>query len=229
MLTAFKLSARVSPAMVRTLATSVNQCALPALCQANSEVLSRIISVIDTLIKKKSIAGANQVFNTECLDTTMGKQVRHSLDHLEKVALQGLSTVRDNSTPIDLHYDVRERGTFCERDVCEARDRALFIQNVFDGVYANAQKEGVDLCTTDGIRPLTAYFSLPGTEMEEIPVHSTLEREMSFVCHHAVHHNTLIKAIAAIGSTGLTPDDLPPDFGRSPTGLVRDVSDDQAA
>lgn len=225
--TLHKMAARVNPAILSRAMTSTNLCRLTALCKANSAVLSQTISVIDSLLKKNHVDGANKVFQKECLETTVGKQFRHSLDHLEKVALDGLSVVRDDGKPIDLHYDVRDRGTLCERDVCEARDRALFIQNIFDGLRVSAEQEGDTLCSTDGARHLTAYFALPGSSVEEIPLNSTLEREMGFACHHAIHHCALVKAIAAIGRTGLTLDDLPPEFGRAP--MVSDNNDDDAA
>lgn len=65
---------------------------LVPLCQANANVIADKIHVIDKLIERKHGAGANQVYTADCpvTGTTMGKQFRHSLDHLEKVALDGL-------------------------------------------------------------------------------------------------------------------------------------------
>ena len=62
------------------------------LCKANSGVIANEISVIDHLIDRKHASGANQVFTKTCpiVNSTMGKQYRHALDHLEKVALDGL-------------------------------------------------------------------------------------------------------------------------------------------
>ena len=155
----------------------------------------------------------------------MGKQMRHSLDHLEKVALDGLRTVRDNEEPIDLHYDVRERGTICETDIYEARKRACFVKDIFDGVKAGCCQEGSELATHDGLKVLMASFNLPSGERDdfEIPLQSTLEREMGFVCHHTLHHHRLLRAIAMAGHTGLTPEDLPLGFGRPPSTLVTNL------
>jgi hypothetical protein len=227
-----KLSAlvRANPAVITRAVTTSNLCRLAALSRANSAVLSQTIDLIDSMIHGRDMAAANKIFNTEdpIVGTTIGKQLRHSYDHLEKVALDGLRTVRDKDKPIDLHYDVRERGILSETDVGEARQRALFIQDVFDGVLANSDAEGNEQCFTDGARRLTAYFTLPtGTsaEAEELALASTLEREMGFVCHHAIHHCALIRAIVASGSTPLTLEDLPEDFGRPPTTLVSFVDD----
>lgn len=227
-----KTLCRIQPALLSR-ALSTQSCRLTALARANSAVIGQTIDVIDSLIHDKGIEGANKVFQTECpvVATTVGKQFRHTFDHLEKVALDGLRVVEEDK-PIDLHYDVRARGTFHERDVSEARQRALFVQNYFDDLIRQADKEGVDACKTDSARPLTAYFTLPtgsGDVAEEIPLASTLEREMGFVCHHAIHHCALIKAIALSGKTGLTPNHLPSDFGQAPTTLVSIVEDDHAA
>ena len=230
-----KLSAlvRANPAVITRALTTNNICRLTALARANSAVISQTISLIDAMIHGRDLATANKIFSTEhpIVGTSIGKQLRHSYDHLEKVALDGLMTVRDNDNPIDLHYDVRERGILSETDLGEARQRALYIQDVFDGVAANAHAEGDEQCSMDGARRLTAYFTLPtGTtkEAEELALSSTLEREMGFVCHHAIHHCALIRAIVASGATPLTLKDLPEDFGRAPTTFVS-VYDDAVA
>lgn len=225
-----KALCRIQPVLSRTIAT--NSCRLTALARANSAVIGQTINVIDNLIHENGIEGANKIFQAECpiVETTMGKQLRHTFDHLEKVALDGLRTVSDQ--PIDVHYDVRERGGFHERDISEARQRALFVQNYYDDLIRQAEKEGEEACTMDSVKPLTVYHTLPtsrGDVVEEIPLASTLERELGFVCHHAIHHCALIKAIAASGRTGLTPDHLPSDFGKAPTTFVSIVEDDRAA
>jgi hypothetical protein len=228
-----KALCRIQPAILsRTMAT--HSCKLTALARANSAVIGQTIDVIDKLINENGIEGANKIFQAECpiVSTTLGKQYRHTYDHLEKVALDGLRAVRDDDLPVDLHYDVRERGGFHERDISQARQRALFVQNYFDDLIRQAEKEGEDACVLDAAKPLTAYHTLPtigGDVAEEIPLASTLEREMGFVCHHAIHHCALIKAIAASGKTGLTPEHLPPDFGKAPTTFVSIVEDDHAA
>ena len=228
-----KALCRIHPAILsRSIAT--HSCRLTALARANSAVIGQTIDVIDNLIHQNGIEGANKIFQTECpiVETTVGKQFRHTYDHLEKVALDGLRAVRDDDTPIDLHYDVRERGGFHERNVCEARQRALFIQNYFDDLIRQAEKEGEDACILDSAKPLTVYHTLPngsGDAVGEIPLASTLEREMGFVCHHAIHHCALIKAIAISGKAGLTPDHLPPNFGKMPTTFVTIIEEDHAA
>lgn len=214
-------------ALSRTLST-LSECRLKALSRANSDLLSHQIELLDTLLEHKHAGGANKVFTTKCpiADTTVGQQVRHSLDHLERVALDGLRIVRDNETPADLHYDVRDREV-CERDVFEARERASFIRDILDGVSTTCERMGEGKCSLDGKKKLEVYFTLPldGREDTEFPLSSTLERELGFACHHAIHHNNIIRIIAAVGKTGLSTDDLPAGFGRTPSALILDVKD----
>ena len=58
-------------------------------------------------------------------------------------------------------------------------------------------------------------------DAEEFQLPSTIERELGFVAHHAIHHMALVKIIA-IHTVGLSPTELPPDFGRAPSTLVHD-------
>lgn len=232
-ITLHKALSRVQPSILsRALAT--NACRLTALARANSAVIGQTIDVIDTLINENGIEGANVIFQAECpvVSSTIGKQFRHTYDHLEKVALNGLRAVGEEHKPIDLHYDVRERGGMFEHNISEARQRAIFVQNYFDDLIRQGEKEGHAACSTDSHRPLTAYFTLPTGDVnvaEEIPLASTLERELGFVCHHAIHHCALIKAIANSNTTGLLPKHLPADFGQAPTTFVSVVEDDHRA
>jgi len=213
----------------RALSVAGETCHLQALCNANSQVLQDQIHVLDSLIERKHGDGANKIYKAECpvVGSTMGKQIRHCLDHLEKVALDGLHTVRENDEPIDLRYDVRERGTICETDIFEARQRAIYVKDLFDSVYSGCVEEGNKLADLDGKKGLTATFNLPYGARDdiEIPLSSTLEREMGFCCHHAIHHHRLLRAMAAAGRTGLKPEDLPPAFGRPPSTLSNDFQD----
>jgi hypothetical protein len=213
-------------ALSRAMST-LPECRMKALSRANSELLTHQIELLDALLDRKHAGGANKVFTTKCpiADTTVGQQFRHSMDHLERIALDGLRIVRDNEKPADLHYDIRDPEV-CERDVFEARDRACFIRDVFDGVSNLSGRIDEDQCSLDGKKTLEAYFTLPldGREDIEFPLSSTLERELGFACHHAIHHNNVIRIIAAIGKTGLSMNDLPAGFGRAPSALVLDTS-----
>jgi hypothetical protein len=134
-----------------------------------------------------------------------------------------VQTVRDNETPNDLYHDVRIVKSV--RDV--RKERASFIRDIFDGVSKNCERMDDEECSLDGKKKLDAYFTLPldGREDTEFALSSTLERELGFACHHAIHHNHIIRIIAAVGKTGLSMDDLPAGFGRAPSTLVLDTSD----
>jgi len=55
------------------------------------------------------------------------------------------------------------------------------------------------------------------------------QRELGFTAHHAIHHNKIIKAMARAGQTGLSLDDLPEDFNKSPKRLLKEVEEEKAA
>ena len=89
--TASKLSliARANgPAIIkmatRAMATKINDLdRMIALCKANSEVLGRNIKVIDNLIERKQVSGANEIYTQEWAGTTLGRQFRHELCRLQ--------------------------------------------------------------------------------------------------------------------------------------------------
>ena len=54
---------------------------------------------------------------------------------------------------------------------------------------------------------------------------TAMEREMAFAIHHSIHHDAMVKAIAAVGKTGLKLEDLPKDFGRSPGTIFGDLKE----
>jgi hypothetical protein len=188
---------------------SNNICRLTALCKATSAALAQKVSVLDALVTRVHGPAAKQIYSTICpvIGTSIGKQYRHAIDHIEKVAIDALPTVRDKDTLNDLHYDHRERGTFIETDdPFEARKRILFIQDTLDSIARHGDQEGLEACSLDGKKPLTAYFMLDANGSEhhgyEYPLSSTLERELGFVLHHSIHHDAIVKAIAAVGKTG---------------------------
>lgn len=222
--------------MTRVMSTDNGVHRVLALCKANSELLGRNIQVMDNLINKHHINGANKIYKTKCpiTGTSLGRQFRHEIENFEKVALDGLTAMKDQKEhqPIDLHYDDHtEVNNMVETDICEARERYVFVQNVFESVSKLEQMEG-DLDLLDGDKTLTANFNFPcgkdGKELMEFPLTSTLEREMGFVCHHAIHHNKIIKAMARAGKVGLTMDDIPTDFGRAPIALEKELEDHAA-
>jgi hypothetical protein len=71
-------------------------------------------------------------------------------------------------------------------------------------------------------RPIQAYFMLSG-DPHEFQLPTTIEREMGFAAHHAIHHMAMVKIIAT-QTVGLSKEELSPDFGRAPITIVYDTT-----
>lgn len=124
---------------------------------------------------------------------SIGQHTRHTLDHYRKL-------IDAYESGEIVAYDRRDRGVPVETDPDAALGEISSIIGGFDG-----------LDETQLETPVTVRAMVNG-EGAEAEMESTLVREMWFATHHAIHHNALIKAIAAEqGST------LPHDFGRAPS------------
>lgn len=126
---------------------------------------------------------------------TIGKHVRHTLDHY-RALLDGF----DSSTVVD--YDHRERNVPIESDRRAALDAVTAIRRRVNALDADALRSSVR------IRVMLAG---DGAETE---LDTTLGRELAFASHHAIHHNALMKAIAAEFEI-----QTPPEFGMAPSTL----------
>lgn len=126
---------------------------------------------------------------------TIGKHVRHALDHFSAV-LAGL----DGHTVID--YDRRERGVTMESDrsaaAAEIRQVREQIASLTEGVSARQVR----------VRVMT------GGDGGEAELGSTFGRELAFATHHAVHHQAMMKAIAQ--EFGVI---VGADFGKAPSTI----------
>jgi hypothetical protein len=139
------------------------------------------------------------------VQASIGQHVRHSMDHLE-LAARIAKTTGEN----ELHYDLRKRGGDDEHDLVEAEKRIL---GVFKVLEILEEQEVVS-------RPIQAYFMLSG-DPQEFQLPTTIEREMGFAVHHAIHHMAMVKIIAT-QTVGLSKEELSPDFGRAPSTIVHD-------
>lgn len=131
---------------------------------------------------------------------TLGKHVRHSLDHFRAALGGGIA-----GTVID--YDHRER------DVPAETDRAAALMLIDETRAALGMLHEREVARSVRIRVMLAS---DGT-MAEIP--STLGRELAFATHHAIHHHAMMKAIAAEHGH-----DLGPDFGKAPSTLNHEAT-----
>lgn len=126
---------------------------------------------------------------------TIGKHVRHSLDHFV-AAVSGL----DSSEAID--YDHRARNVPMETE----RASALAAIRSLQARLASMTEQ--ELTTPVRIRVMLA------TDGSGAELPSTLVRELAFATHHAIHHNAMMKTIAA--EFGL---DVGDEFGKAPSTL----------
>ncbi len=128
---------------------------------------------------------------------TIGKHLRHTLDHFAAAL-----AAREGGT---IDYDHRERGVPVETDRAEA-------SRVIDSLRARlAELRNGALDAPVRVRVMT---DADGSEAE---LGSTRARELAFATHHAVHHQAMMKAIAAEFGTHAAH-----DFGRAPSTLNHD-------
>lgn len=165
----------------------------PILVQAAEALLAQLHVFVEGLEDETYVAPAS------CAgDATIGQHTRHTLDHYRAL-------FRGHTESGLVAYDKRERGTAVESDRSEAVTRIGALRKVVGAVDAPALSSGVRI----------EVLPLPGCP--EIPLDSTLGRELAFVTHHAVHHLAIIKMIA-------NEFDLvcPTTFGRAPSTIAHD-------
>lgn len=166
------VDAKVSPVAAQALAT-LDQCA--ALVQGVSDQCYTAPS--------KVLEGG-----------TLGKHVRHALDHY-KAAL-------DSTAGKVIDYDHRERDVPMET----SRDAAL-------SAVTTLQDRLSRLSDAELSRPVRIMVMLAGDgTLAELG--STLGRELAFASHHAIHHHAMMKAIAAEHGVRFAQ-----DFGKAPSTI----------
>jgi hypothetical protein len=182
---------------------------IQALCRANLGILRQKLHLIDVMRTRFGQEQAKSFYAQVCpvVQASIGQHVRHSMDHLE-LAARIVNTIGEN----ELHYDLRKRGGDDENDLVEAEKRILGVVNVLKNLEV---QEIVS-------RPIQAYFMLSG-DPHEFQLPTTIEREMGFAAHHAIHHMAMVKIIAT-QTVGLSKEELSPDFGRAPSTIVYDTT-----
>lgn len=126
---------------------------------------------------------------------TIGKHIRHTLDHFRAVL--------DGAAPGEVvDYDRRERHVPMETDPAAALGAIAALRERLLGVSER------DIATAIRVRIMLAGDG-SGTELD-----STLGRELAFAAHHAVHHHAMLSAIAA--EFGVV---TAPEFGKAPSTI----------
>lgn len=137
---------------------------------------------------------------------TIGKHVRHVLDHYRAALEPVCGSGGGGGAGGTIDYDHRERDVPMETD----RRAAL-------GAIAHVRGRLAALCDADLARPVRVRVML-ARDGSEAQLGSTLGRELAFATHHAVHHQAMVKAMAA--EFGV---DAGEQFGKAPSTLHHDA------
>mmetsp|Transcript_22517 Transcript_22517/g.53152 ORF Transcript_22517/g.53152 Transcript_22517/m.53152 type:complete len:229 (-) Transcript_22517:548-1234(-) len=212
-----------------------------ALLRANIGVLGQKLDLIHALRKTLGANQANVGFAEMCpvVGASIGQHFRHSMDHMERVANiieaeKEEANDEDGFSP-EIHYDLRVRGGSDEHDMDEAEGRIRrVIQPFQEGIEemlssSMADDDGcIDDAEDNDNTTVLACFMLSGDPAaDEFLLSSTVERELGFVAHHAIHHLAMVKIITMHTLKLLPPDALPEGFGKAPSTIVYDNSQDQ--
>jgi hypothetical protein len=204
---------------------SPNQNLLINLIRANQGILKQKLSLLETLQAKYGSQKTTDLFTKICpiVQASIGQHYRHSMDHLELVALVASARNEMGSTvgsgdikmePITLNYDLRVRGGTLETDVEEAKKRIDSVFHVLGQIEIDAsdQNKVVE-------EKVYASFMLSGDSKDpEMSLTSTIGRELGFAAHHALHHLAMVKVIAT-HTVGLENEELGSGFGKAPSTI----------
>ena len=210
-----------------------------ALLQANIGVLGQKLELMTVLRNTLGPKQANQRFKEKCpvVGASVGQHFRHSTDHMERVATsieagkggddeEGKHGSKDSNNK-ELHYDIRVRGENDENNICAAEERIRRVTNFFqeeiDRMTSSSFASNIDDEKKVSDNTVLACFLLSGDPTEdEFLLSSTIERELGFVAHHAIHHLAMVKIITMHTLKLLPPGALPEGFGMAPSTIVYD-------
>mmetsp|Transcript_14 Transcript_14/g.32 ORF Transcript_14/g.32 Transcript_14/m.32 type:complete len:227 (-) Transcript_14:165-845(-) len=211
-----------------------------ALLQANIGVLGQKLGLITALRKTLGPNQANICFAKNCpvVGASIGQHFRHSMDHLERVAniieVEKEGNGDDDGSSPEIHYDVRVRGGSDEHDIDEAEARIRQVtqplQEVIDTILQCSLTDNTakDTKAHYNNNTVLACFMLSGDPIEdEFMLSSTVDRELGFVAHHAIHHLAMVKIITMHTLKFLPPDALPEGFGKAPSTIIYNHSQHQ--
>jgi len=207
-----------------------------SLLQANIGVLGQKLDLITALRNSLGPTQANQRFAERCtiVGASVGQHFRHSTDHIEHVAnsmdawkYERNEDANDDGVNEEIHYDIRERGGNDENDMEAAEVRIQRVTKLFrqelDRMMSITPESKSDGDILVGNNVVQACFMLSGDPTEdEFLLSSTIERELGFVAHHAIHHMAMVKIITMHTLRLLPPDALPEGFGMAPSTIVFD-------
>ncbi len=202
---------------------------LRSLIKANNGILKQKLSLLDILTAKYGPKETTKLFTKTCpiIHASIGQHYRHSMDHIELAALTASTYKNDygdimdgDNAPLTLRYDLRVRGGTLEKDVNETRKRINSVMDVFNDMK-KAKPNNSDV--VNNVKVNAAFMLSSDASDDEMELESTIERELGFCAHHAIHHMAMVKVIAT-QTLGVREDELPLDFGKAPS-TVRFESD----
>ncbi|CAM9300025.1 unnamed protein product [Heterosigma akashiwo] len=135
-----------------------------------------------TLVKQLSVEHYGAI--CPLVGASIGGHMRHTLDHYSKLMGKMLHQGGSLSTS-PIQYDLRERGTSVESE----KEAALEKIDELCSQITKINAEDLQVKTK-------VAFMLSG-DGEQHAFDSNLGRELGFVTHHAIHHNSMCKVIAA--------------------------------
>lgn len=186
---------------------------IPLLSRTNVGILNHKLLLMNVMRSTFGLSEAKNLYQQVCpiVHASIGQHIRHSMDHIELAAHAALNT----TGTVDIHYDLRARGGPDENDMDMAEIR---IQQAIDQL-SQIISNGSDT-SPDSPQAVDTYFMLSG-DPQEFRLPSTIQRELGFAVHHAIHHMALVKIIAR-ETLKVPADALPSDFGRAPSTVVFD-------
>lgn len=162
--------------------------------EAFAGTIVSLLHELDGLLQRVDAKTYNRRGSDGLSGATLGGHVRHVLDHLAALPA-GLRVGR-------VEYDLRARGTPVETDPGAARARV-----------ADLLPEYLGLRQAPGDEAITVAL-VADPRSGPLNLRSSLARELAFVLSHTVHHQAVIRALAA--EVGLS---LESAFGVAPATL----------
>lgn len=186
------------------------------LIQANYGILQQKENLIRALVDMVGATEAHRIYPKVCpiVQASVGQHIRHSMDHIDQ-AMEAAAASED--TTVEVHYDLRRRGGSDEQDWEAALTR---IQTAQEQLLQLTPRSSSNTTSTSTPQ-VQAYFQLTGDSgsEQEYPLPSTVERELGFAMHHAIHHLAMVKIVAR--ETWMLPDEaFPPNFGKAPSTVL---------
>ena len=160
----------------------------------------------DTSLILKLIPSTQYTVPCPIIHATLGQHTRHLLHH---ITLPLTAAASAPATSI-LDYDIRARGDEIETCPAAAQTQITELLATIASIPPSPSPSITHACTVTF--SLTATPNSPPT-----PFPTTVEREVAFGAHHALHHLSMMKVLAEGPVGGGVKGELPGTFGKAPS------------